>query len=385
MRVGAASMAPALPLEHNEPADGRGARRSAPRPTPLTLVSGAVAGDGLERVASSASEAIGHPVAIALPAFGAPVVWPQHAIAPEQIQEIVDHADAAIATSEPPELAHAAPVRIGDTIAGIVAAVPAQGARWRAEDRSWLEAAAAAAAITALMREVGSEGSPRALLQALRAGPPPDVPAFLAKARRLGVDLGSGGLALCARAHATGDLPAPRSGLLADLGDGRVIGLVPPVVADDLSVAAADIALSAPRRDPALFHDALREAELLLEVGPVHAGQEDTYRLLIGVLLRDHEELEQLRAATIAPLLEYDADHNTELIATLQAFLAHHGSTIETADAMGLHRHTVGYRLSRVDAVSGLSPYESDGRERLSLGLKADQILAATERLSKAG
>ncbi len=27
--------------------------------------------------------------------------------------------------------------------------------------------------------------------------------------------------------------------------------------------------------------------------------------------------------------------------------------------------------------VSGLSPYESDGRERLGLGLKADQILEA--------
>ena len=42
---------------------------------------------------------------------------------------------------------------------------------------------------------------------------------------------------------------------------------------------------------------------------------------------------------------------------------------------MRLHRHTVGYRLSRVQEVSGLSPYESDGRERLSLGLKAHQIL----------
>jgi hypothetical protein len=47
---------------------------------------------------------------------------------------------------------------------------------------------------------------------------------------------------------------------------------------------------------------------------------------------------------------------------------------------MKLHRHTVGYRLSRVHEVSGLSPYESDGRERLSLGLKAHQILAAAQR-----
>ena len=61
------------------------------------------------------------------------------------------------------------------------------------------------------------------------------------------------------------------------------------------------------------------------------------------------------------------------------------GSTIETAAAMSLHRHTVGYRLARVQEVSGLSPYESEGRERLSLGIKAEQILSADERLSKPG
>jgi purine catabolism regulator len=95
------------------------------------------------------------------------------------------------------------------------------------------------------------------------------------------------------------------------------------------------------------------------------------------VLLRDPGQLERLRAQTVSPLARYDAEHDTELLATLHAFLAHDGSTTDTAEAMQLHRHTVGYRLARVQAVSGLSPYESDGRERLSLGLKADQILAA--------
>ena len=122
-------------------------------------------------------------------------------------------------------------------------------------------------------------------------------------------------------------------------------------------------------------------AELALAPEAALAGQEETYRLLIGVLLRDPDELEQLRARTITPLLAYDAEHDTELLVTLGTFLAHHGSTTETAEVMGLHRHTVGYRLSRVHEVSGLSPYESDGRERLSLGLKAAQILAAQERL----
>jgi hypothetical protein len=119
--------------------------------------------------------------------------------------------------------------------------------------------------------------------------------------------------------------------------------------------------------------------------GAFGAAQEETYRLLVGVLLRAPAELSRLRELTVAELERYDALHDTELLATLEAFLAHHGSTTETAEAMSLHRHTVGYRLARVQEVAGLSPYESDGRERLSLGLKADRILAAeSQRLARA-
>ncbi len=149
----------------------------------------------------------------------------------------------------------------------------------------------------------------------------------------------------------------------------------------DREAAPAVSRSAAPEPDPR----ALREAELMAELGPAVNGQEETYRLLVGVLVRDPGELEQLRVQTISPLQAYDREHHTELVETLREFLAHHGSTIETADRMELHRHTVGYRLARVHEVSGLSPYESEGRERLSLGLKADQILIANERMRKHG
>jgi DNA-binding PucR family transcriptional regulator len=119
----------------------------------------------------------------------------------------------------------------------------------------------------------------------------------------------------------------------------------------------------------------LRDAEL--EIG---SADEETYRLLAGVLLHNPGELEALRERTIAPLESYDASHETELVATLERFLSHHGSTTDTAEAMQLHRHTVGYRLARIHEVCGLSPYESDGRERLSLGLKARRLLVAQAR-----
>jgi purine catabolism regulator len=366
------------------------------------MVSAAVAGDDLQGVAGSASDALGCSVAIALPTLGEPVVWPPGSGDAEVLRELVERAAAEMRghrAARSRRIAAVVPVRIGQETVGVVAALGER--ELTADQRAWLEAAAAAAAVTALLRDAQAgdlEGSRRALLHALAAGPPGDVSALVTQARRLGVELASGAIAVCAQGPenlAQLELPGHRGGLLADVGEGRVIGLLP--LASDVEAVASElegelaargmtVALSAPRRTANGLHEALCEAELMLELaGPEVqlAGQEETYRLLIGVLLRGREELESLRESTISAVEVYDRQHDTDLLATLQSFLAHHGSTTETADAMHLHRHTVGYRLTRVQEVSGLSPYETDGRERLSLGLKAHQILEADRRRSQ--
>lgn len=365
---------------------------AASRPTPLMMVSAAVAGDDLQSVAGAASDALGCPVAIAIPAVGPVVVSPADSVAPASAQALTEYAETVSrgeAGAPPPAVSELVPVRIGQEAAGVVAAF-GRPVRSGAERRAWLEAAATAAAVAALVRE--SHGDPNAgareLLLGLAAGPPKDTAALIAHGRRLGVELEEGAIALWARSPSaeTGELPSEPGALLVDTGDGVMFGLVVTAASararalgDELAARGASVALSAPRRDPAELHEALREAELMVELAQrpemMLAGQEETYRLLIGVLLRDPAQLEELRTHTVSPLARYDAEHDTDLLATLQAFLAHHGSTTETAEAMHLHRHTVGYRLARVHEVSGLSPYESDGRERLSLGLKADQIL----------
>jgi len=394
-----------------EPALDRGAEPTAPRSTPLTLVAGAVAGDDLLSVASAASAALGHPVAIVIPALGEPVIAPPGALKTDDLRVVLEHASAIIqggGGTVPSVIAEAVAVQIGEEVVGIVLATRAGDAlRPEPERRAWLEATAAAAAVTSLMRDSPEGtlgGSQAALLHELGAGRPIDVAGLVARARRLGFELGAGAVAICAQSPLS-DKGSPVRGLamnhtamLADVGHGRVLGLL-PVSSAASAVGAAEafaevladrgmtVALSTARRDPATLYEALREAELLIELAAASdaplAGHEETYRLLIGVLLRDPDELEQLRARTISQLAEYDALHDTELLATLQAFLTHHGSTTETAEAMKLHRHTVGYRLTRVHDVSGLSPYESDGRERLSLGLKAQQIIDAETRRSR--
>jgi len=374
-----------------------GARFGAPQSTPLAIVSSAVAGDGIERVARSASEALGHPVAIILPSVGAPVVWPADALAAGVLEELVDHAVAVAAggvADAPMAVAQVEPIRIGREVVGIVATtagVPLNGATEGAAD--WLEATAAAAAVTRLMDGgADDEEAARVLLGALAAGPAMDIQTVLADAQRLGVDLSAGAIAVCGCGHAE----ALEGAVVAELSSGWVVALVSLVderLAEGRAVAIANgltvVGVSAPRRHPTQLHEAMREAMLLAELAgaaeAAFADQEETYRLLVGVMLRDPDEVTLLRERTISPLVSYDAEHDTELLSTLATFLAHHGSTTETAEAMSLHRHTVGYRLSRVQEVSGLSPYESDGRERLSLGLKAAQILAAEQRLSQPG
>jgi PucR C-terminal helix-turn-helix domain len=400
-------------------ASDRGADSSAPRSTPLTLVAGAVAGGDLQGVASTAAQALKRPVVIAIPALGAPVLAPPNSLPEPDTDAILQHAGSVIdgvAGARPGAIAEAVPVQIGDQVVGIVvAAGPAPPSTDEAasaiEQRAWLEAAAAAASVTALIREThGAADSAQAFLTELAAAPPRDPAAFLARARRLGHELSSGAVAICGwravslngvppmaagEPQAPTDEPQPRSHngapvLMASRPGGRLLALAPLAdgqpspeeLAAGLRADGFEVCLSSPRRDPALLYPAVVEAELLAELAaPASpAGQDETYRLLIGVLLRDRTELEQLRDHTITPLADYDARHDTELLATLHAFLTHDGSTTETAEAMKLHRHTVGYRLSRVHEVSGLSPYESDGRERLSLGIKAHQILEADGR-----
>ena len=393
-------MASAHPLENGATeGDSREAADAASRYTPLELVEAAVAGVDLQSVARTAADALSRSVVITLPASGLSAHWPESAIAPEALAAVRRHAAALICDPEqqaPPELRDSVPVRLGDDVVGVVAAL---GAATGPDDaRPWLDAAAAAAAVAALMRDsVGSDlqEARRALLQILEARAQADPQALLAHSRRLGYDFSQGALAISAALEPGFDVGgANGEALVAEVGDRRLLGLLPLAGEDGERRAAALLAqleaaglptiAAVPTRDPAGLQAALREAAVLLELlvdGDAMLDKRDeTYRLLVGVLIHRPDELEALRASTIAPLEEYDAAHDTELLTTLETFLAHHGSTTETAEAMRLHRHTVGYRLARVQEVSGLSPYESEGRERLSLGLKASRIMRAENR-----
>ena len=141
------------------------------------------------------------------------------------------------------------------------------------------------------------------------------------------------------------------------------------------------VALSRPALDPADLHRAGSEALLAANVaearGVDRLAFEETgaYRLLLPAMSEDPGELQRFHQETVAPLVDYDNQYETDLVLTLETFLDADGNVAKTAEKLFTHRHTIRYRLDRVRELSGLDVSSTDGRERLSLGLKSMRVL----------
>ena len=98
-------------------------------------------------------------------------------------------------------------------------------------------------------------------------------------------------------------------------------------------------------------------------------------RLLLSTMSENPGELRRFYEETVAPVAAYDEQYETELVRTLRTFLEADGNVAGTAQRLFTHRHTIYYRLERVRELSGLDVSSSDGREKLSLGLKAMRVL----------
>ncbi|CAM5665954.1 PucR family transcriptional regulator [Streptomyces aurantiogriseus] len=99
-------------------------------------------------------------------------------------------------------------------------------------------------------------------------------------------------------------------------------------------------------------------------------------------------EHEQLAAGSVLPLLaddavkafadgllralhEHDATGRGDLVASLRAWLSRHGQWDAAAADLGVHRHTLRYRMRRVEEILGRSLDDPDVRMELWLALKA--------------
>lgn len=381
----------------------------------LRMVDAVLAGDGLERVAELAAEAVGGSVAIVVPRLGTAVMAPQGSSAADRLPELRRYVADCVAdrpANVPRGLAVEIPIASGDETVGCVLLLEGASAV-SAEASEYLHLAAVAALTEVAVEEARDEVEQNlrgSLLEDLRAskGSAPDE--LVRRAARLGCDLRHGAVALCAELHTDrprhvvatiaedvpGALAQHMESVSGSSQGGRVYALLPAIGAIDAAettlAAAARLAtrlqrhgivgLSSFYADPAELGRAVQEAELVLDVLTVSGEpiaediNQGTYRLLFRVLASHPEEVRSFYEDTVAPVVRYDDQYRTDLVGTLEAYLAANCHMSATAAAIHAHRHTVAYRLERVRDLTGLDPMQSEDRERLGLGLKAYRIIA---------
>jgi sugar diacid utilization regulator len=246
-----------------------------------------------------------------------------------------------------------------------------------------------------------------------------DRATLLLRAEELSIDLTGGATVVVARAHAhvpTEDgwrsrvlataergARAAAPGVVAALREhaetvGAEIVVVVPGAEEDVGARTAEamvrelqealpghtfaVGRSRVAADPLLLDRAGNEALLAANVAegdaerPILAFEETgAYRLLLPAMSEDPAELQRFYAETVEPLVVYDEQYATDLVQTVEAFLEADGNVAGTAAKLFTHRHTIRYRLERVRELSGLDVGSTDGREKLSLGLKAMRVL----------
>jgi sugar diacid utilization regulator len=373
------------------------------------MIEAVLDGDGLQGVAELAAAEAGGPVAIVLPLRGLAARAPGGG----ELNGLAEYAKARLAetdASAPDAIALERAIEAGGQVVGVVLLL--EGASEGGEvpvDRDEVLRAASLAALAEVAVADAREDAERkmrgGLIEELR-GREVEAAEATSKAARLGCDLARGAIALVAEiesaspSHATALLEAEYEGSLAELADGRLYAILPARGGDDAPEKTLQsagriagrlrrhgmAAVSSFYPDPGELHRAIKEAELVLDVvtrEPEIADALDegiaasgVYRLLFRALISDPEEVRSFYRDTVEPLVRYDDQYRSDLLGTLEEYLASDCNMNATARAIFAHRHTVAYRLERVKELSGLDPQISEDRERLGLGIKAYRILA---------
>jgi sugar diacid utilization regulator len=372
----------------------------------LRMVGSVISGGGLERLAELAHEELGSPVAIVVPRVGEAISGPDGARDLSRLRGYVRDRLVRRTTEVPERVLAEVPVTSGGDSVGAVLLLDGQGGEAPQHTLDVLHVVAIAV-LTELavadVREETEQAMRSSLIDLIRGNPDLSDEDLLRRAYRIGSDLSRGAVALCAeittdRSHYVMTLIGDRQpqALAEQLGE-RIYVLIPPKDGDDPARAAlagtreiakaiapySVAAFSSFCSQPRFFNRAIQEAELVLDVLLQEDGgtsseaiDSDTYRLLVRTLASHPDEVMRFYEDTVAPIVTYDEQYGTDLVGTLEAYLAHNCNMNATAAGIYAHRHTVAYRLDRVRELSGLDPNFSEGRERLGLGLKAYRLLS---------
>ncbi|MDK1359850.1 PucR family transcriptional regulator ligand-binding domain-containing protein [Arthrobacter sp. zg-Y1219] len=185
------------------------------------------------------------------------------------------------------------------------------------------------------------------------------------------------------RALPTLPLPAEFDGTGTAVVDGRLVIVVAegngPELARILgaylygSGLTARIGFGGSYAEPAGLRWSYFEAKESLQRGQ-HINEPERLSLTSLLMSGADVPLADLAAEALDPLTDFDAAHDASLLDTLEQYLGLNGSVAAVADALGLHRNTVRYRLGQITELTGYDPAITADRVHLFLALNVRRL-----------
>lgn len=108
--------------------------------------------------------------------------------------------------------------------------------------------------------------------------------------------------------------------------------------------------------------------------GVIHYGDLGFFQIL--GMLEPSPELHQFLTG-VRRLIQYDAEHHTELVKTLEAYFECKGNVRRVAADLYTHYNTILYRLQRIEEIAGSSLEDAADRLHLQVALQAVKLFGA--------
>ena len=118
------------------------------------------------------------------------------------------------------------------------------------------------------------------------------------------------------------------------------------------------------------FHEArcaLEAVRLRNGDGPEVATYEDLGAFQLLLSLQDDEALSSYCRSVLDPIEQGEGDYGDELVRSLDVFIEHNGHWEKAANALFCHRHTLRYRIRRIEQLTGRD--FSNARDRIEFWL----------------
>lgn len=150
------------------------------------------------------------------------------------------------------------------------------------------------------------------------------------------------------------------------------------LAASDSSVRAATSRVTAVESLRRGFHEArcaLEATSLANGDAPEVASHHDLGAFTLLLALQDDDALRLYAESLLAPIEGSDESYGHELLRSLEAYIEHNGQWERAARELYCHRHTLRYRIRRVEELTGRDLGRAHDRIELWLALRARELI----------